>query len=905
MKKSIFTILALTLLTFFSASNVSAQSEPPCGNIIYPVDFYYEGSDEDIDPIADCANPFNKQESLDGFSINNTPVTDGQIIITPEAGWNMYGFEGDSDRYGFRNATSYYLHSGGSFIAQDVNYLEPTRDEIIPLIEEFFNNQTDLIEKYTIIYFEEDNLAQYFQDENYEDIIDPVLNRKVIDVFFDITSFIRLNLIPKRHPLKYGTYTIVERINNGGGGSSAYFYPSTSSILATFLALIMPIANAQTPEGTKTVTFTLASENPEPVGASSVLFLPGIQASRLYKEGLLGTQDEIWVPDGNQDVRQLAMSTTGISQNEIYTKGIMADLPVGGTVYDSFARSMVNLVFDGVIKGWTPFAYDWRYSVNDIGQNGTKYENEIRDIVDEIEYLAENSFTKKVTIIGHSNGGLLAKVIMKRLEQEGKSNLVDTIIFLASPQLGTPKAVGTILHGYDQEKLGGWVIDDVVARDVIQNMPGAYGLVTSQKYFNNATDKVIRFENSTSTQIFRNAYGASIDSEEELKHFMIGSMDNRPQAQGIDEVLRANPILLNAELNLHGTVLDNWIAPSNVRVIEVIGTGLDTVSGFEYRSFRERVCSVLGTLSCETKEFYKPVPLISQKGDKTVMALSAEGHEGLKNKYYIDLNAVEDSGGNEEHYNISENPSIQKLISNILLATTSDIEFISTTTVSANSNRLLLGVHSPVTIEVLDLEGKRVGRKLVSGVPTKEEGILGSTYLEIGTSKYVIVPAEGNYTIKLKGTGEGGLTFSLDKLNGQTQIPQIFVNVATITASTSIGIKYTDNALSNIEIDTNGDTVIDTILTPLGVDITPKITYKTLRDKINTLSLSAIRKLPLLALVEVAEMLDKKSLINPKLTTAEVYTLNQLESFLVTYQQKGWITQSNLIELKLIINKLK
>ena len=664
------------------------------------------------------------------------------------------------------------------------------------------------------------------------------------------------------------------------------------------------------PVATSTATTTATTTPPTATstGASSVLFLPGIQASRLYKAGLVGSEDQVWVPDGNQDVRQLAMTPSGTSVNNIYTKDILNKLLVGGTVYESFKTYMDSLVTDKIIKAWTPFAYDWRFSVADIAQNGTQYENQVRSVIQEIEFIANNnSFNGKVTIIGHSNGGLLAKLVVKKLEQEGKSKLIDRVVLLASPQLGTPKAIGTILHGYDQEKLGGWAIDDVEAREVIQNMPGAYGLVTSQEYFDAVADKVIRFENSTATQVFRIAYGESIDSEEELKRFMIGSSDNRPQAQGIDEVLRANESLLTTQLNLHGTTLDNWTAPAGVKVIEVVGTGLDTVSGFEYRTFKERVCTVLGIFSCETKAFYKPVPIFSQKGDKTVIELSAEGYSGVKDKYYIDLEASDIKGGQfqVEHYNISENPSIQKLISNILLATTSDIEFISTTTVSTNSNRLLLGVHSPVTIEVLDLEGKRVGRKLVSGVPTKEEGILGSTYLEIGTSKYVIVPAERNYTIKLKGTGEGGLTFSLDTLNGQTQIPQVFVNVATITASTSIGIKYTNNALSNIEIDTNGDTIIDTILTPLGVDITPKITYKTLRDKINTLSLSAIRKLPLLALVEVAETLDKKSLINPKLTTAEVYTLNQLESLLVTYQRKGWITQSNLIELKLIISKLK
>ena len=576
MKLCLATVFASIL--FIPVFLVSAQT---CGNITTPANLYYEGSGEYSDPIANCANPFGRTGDLTTFTLNNQTVTNNTSYTVSASGTSQYGFAGET--YNKRTGADYYLHSANNYIRVNTNFAEPTQADLEAEIPNFFNGNQQKIDYYSRIYQSGDKLSFFLVTTSPRVFrTDPFdASRRVIDVYNELEQYMRLNAKSARPALLPGTYTVTLVDTDEGPAQS--FAPS---LIQRVLATIIPTAHAY--YYVNTVTFTLVGPAPEPVGASSVLFLPGIQASRLYKDGLLGTEDQIWVPDGNQDVRQLAMSSLGVSQNQVYTRGILENLPIGGTVYDSFARSMVNLVQDKVIESWTPFAYDWRYSVKDIAENGTQYQNDIRNVIDEIEYLSAHSYTDKVTIIGHSNGGLLAKAIVKKLEQEGKTNLVDRVILLASPQLGTPKAIGTILHGYDQEKFGGWAIDDVVARDVIQNMPGAYGLVTSQKYFDSASDKVIRFENTTTTQVFRSAYGDTIDSEDELRRFMTGESDNRSQATTIDEVLRSNNGLLTNQLNYHRNTLDNWTAPSGVKVTEIVGTGLDTVSGFEYRSFRER-----------------------------------------------------------------------------------------------------------------------------------------------------------------------------------------------------------------------------------------------------------------------------------------------------------------------------
>jgi len=95
------------------------------------------------------------------------------------------------------------------------------------------------------------------------------------------------------------------------------------------------------------------------------------------------------------------------------------------------------------------------------------------------------------------------------------------------------------------------------------------------------------------------------------------------------------------------------------------------VSGFEYRGFLERQCTL--QIFCSTKELYKPVPAISQYGDKTVMTQSAEGYGGVKKSFYLNLKEILDTKKDEavEHYDITENSSTQHIIESILKNSTS------------------------------------------------------------------------------------------------------------------------------------------------------------------------------------------------------------------------------------------
>jgi hypothetical protein len=121
---------------------------------------------------------------------------------------------------------------------------------------------------------------------------------------------------------------------------------------------------------------------------SNVLFLPGIEGSRLYYRGALGIEHQVWEPDLRTDIPYLEMGTDGTSKYQLYTKDIIdtvqAHNPLVSTIanifgnnletYGGFGRFMDSLVASSTLKEWRAYPYDWRYDVRDIVTNGTPTE---------------------------------------------------------------------------------------------------------------------------------------------------------------------------------------------------------------------------------------------------------------------------------------------------------------------------------------------------------------------------------------------------------------------------------------------------------------------------------------------------------------------------------------------------
>jgi triacylglycerol esterase/lipase EstA (alpha/beta hydrolase family) len=106
----------------------------------------------------------------------------------------------------------------------------------------------------------------------------------------------------------------------------------------------------------------------------------------------------------------------------------------------------------------------------------------------------------KVTIIAHSNGGLLAKALLYKLKEnydyDTLLDKIDRVVFVAVPQVGTASAVPAMLHGYDQSLLWGKLMDKQHARELGRNMRSAYSLLPSQKYMESITTPPVVFDNT-------------------------------------------------------------------------------------------------------------------------------------------------------------------------------------------------------------------------------------------------------------------------------------------------------------------------------------------------------------------------------------------------------------------------
>jgi hypothetical protein len=85
----------------------------------------------------------------------------------------------------------------------------------------------------------------------------------------------------------------------------------------------------------------------------NVLFIPGIEASRLYRPDNNGGTNRLWEPSlGGSDATELKLDASGVPlHTDIYTKDVIdhAYVPGKGNVYESFIADMNTLKATGKI----------------------------------------------------------------------------------------------------------------------------------------------------------------------------------------------------------------------------------------------------------------------------------------------------------------------------------------------------------------------------------------------------------------------------------------------------------------------------------------------------------------------------------------------------------------------------
>lgn len=598
---------------------------------------------------------------------------------------------------------------------------------------------------------------------------------------------------------------------------------------------------------------------------SNVLFLPGLQASRLYKQRSIIGEDQLWEPNVNSDVEALYLNTDGTSKNsDIYTRDIIKETnsPVslgfaGQNIYKSFSNTMDDLVEDEKIAEWKPYAYDWRQSVEDIVNNGTDHETGKVSLIDTLQSLVDSSKSGKVTMVTHSNGGLLAKALLKKLQEDktaGLSNLIDNVdvlILVAVPEIGTPKAVAGILHGYDQEILHGWILDEKRARELGRNMISAFGLLPSREYINRVSASPVTFKDNAipsniSTKLVQ-AFGSAINSYTEYTSFLFGGEGRtNPISSQTNLPIILSEDLFNQAENLHDSI-DAFTPPESLRVIEVAGWGLDTLASFEYYP-KPSYCAP-GSTGC-SGFILDQEPRFTHDGDGTVVVPSAHymSFLGSAEKYWVNLpryNRILNFTVDRKHAGILEVDSLNNLIQSVI--EDKDITFddvLKNVQPIDDSDRIRLSIHSPVTLDAYDAEGNHTGKICPSDSEFCfiEENILNSSYMEFGEGKYINLPEDQLSKIKLQGTDIGTFTYKSEKVspNGTSTVSS-FVDIPVTTQTQAEIILNQTTQNPELKLDVTGDGVTDFTLLPNSTF--DPITYlQIMKSTINSLDLPQARK---------------------------------------------------------------
>jgi len=636
----------------------------------------------------------------------------------------------------------------------------------------------------------------------------------------------------------------------------------------------------------------LVPQNPEPCTEncfSNVLFLPGIKGSVLKTES-----DTLWPPTAlSDDVGELALTVGGESVNEIFTDEILNEF-YGTEIYGPFSQFMDGLVADETIQEWQPLAYDWRFSPERVVEDGIKTSNGTIDVMERIETLAESSRTGKVTIVAHSMGGLLGKAVIKKLEDEGKENLIDSFIMVGTPQLGTPQAVGAILHGDGESIAAGFITSAVTIRSVAQNMPSAYVLLPSPKYFDEVEDPLIVFDPEASFMDgWRSMWGNFINTYSGFASFTTGGSGTR---ENPDENVLRMPEVLQPEMiddaNQFHNEYDNYQFPEHIRVVQVAGWGSPTVKAIEYKMNH-------GLSGYEV--------LFTREGDRTVVYPSAIS-SGTDEKYFFNIFDFNDvSEIDIQHRNLLNANTIQNLIK-LMVKKESIVEeiFLSNAKPSLDDleDQLLVSSYSPIIMGAYDQPGNFTGidlnQDLSADILSITEDIPGSTFLYTSESQHIFLPKEGVYEFIYKGTDEGPTTLTIENFTADVALPVASYTDMPTTSDTVANFTVQSSAPEDteIELDVNGDGDIETIQAD-NVELSLNELLELIKEKISALVIKEKPKQDLLKrIASLEKRIEHKKQKNLKI-------LAELGNKITQEEIRGRINTADAVQIMDLLNLLE
>lgn len=508
------------------------------------------------------------------------------------------------------------------------------------------------------------------------------------------------------------------------------------------------------------------------------LVVPGVLGSEI-RDGA----SNLWIDLDRMrtDTGDQFMDGIGFSESLMLQNGVVGDIvrkavgtPSFIVKYD-YTESLINeLIQQGYTEGQDlfTFPYDWRYGVSGKNANG-EFVNE-RALAEKIQSIRAATGSSTVNVVAHSTGGLLVKQYVKDNPQ---THGIAKAIFVGVPNTGAPKAVKVLLTG---DNFGIPWLADAEMRKISQNLPVLYDLAPSRTYVDR-----------------KGSFFKTIDQKFLAKDVVV--QQGYDAAWGIMVNDRgANGLALAGADALHQVAFDDYdLRTAGVELYNIAGCKAGTIGQIVER----RSPNLVGP-----PDVSYDVP-VRVPGDGTVPLESATNVPVDENKKYYALSG--------EHGKMMSQEGIRQLITNILAGSALPTPNITQDVSACKLNGKAHAIYSPVDVEVVDSEGRRLGFASDGSV---ENTIPNASFEVFGDHKFFFLPDDAGqqYDIRLMGTDTGIFTYKVSEVESGAQTrTAVFANLPVTTNLR--GTVEDAGAVPQLALDVNGDGVTDKIVAPTAI----------------------------------------------------------------------------------------
>jgi hypothetical protein len=878
------------------------HAQTPCGSITGPEEWLYQRP-LITTPIQDCDNPFDTTTGAVSpytVKINGVAVEHNGSITVPAGGATSYEIEGEPETGGYR--AFLFLHEGSDYRYIDTTPPTPTEADYRALADAFFPQDT-LKEEYIQAALNRDRLNE--------------MDAETSTQFWLFMQYAEEHYTPTVPALRAGTYTYVIREYG--------IFMVRQHFLERIVAHLIPTAYADEGPSVFAVTFHVVEEAH---GASSIVFLPGIMGSRLYEESAECDSDvaeqERWVTRDECAQLRLMTNIAGASIHNLYTRAhndSVIDETYSFNLYKTFLHHLHEWKEEGVIVDYAAVPYDWRLRLDAILKsrvdlNTGKITYDVGSTLEEgylyqtISSLAETSASGKVTLVAHSNGGLVAKAFLASLQitNDPLVRKIDRLILVGVPQVGTPNAIVGMLHGTEVGP-GGIIISQEMTRRLMSTMPFARHLLPTKSYFsgNGVTTQtpVIQFESGEETTSWSTAFGSTITDETSLRHFI--STESGRVAPASDDLL--HPAVADTFLFDYATTIALLIesfVPQGIRVYQVAGVGLNTPSGITYYTDRECVSrNPLRLFVCTAyaqKLGYRVNHTVD--GDGTVVspsALAMKEDDGVERWWLNFRDYNKDNVMNRKHNDMFEIQDIIDFVRNTL-ESNEDHEYTYLSDAEPTlprEDRLEFTLHSPLDMSLTTVSGEEVS--------STTSTIRGAVYRRYGELQYISLPDTSTHkTLILRGEGKGSFTLDIEAHGSDGAVDRHTYSAIPSDTQTLVQIAVSNSdsvpeAVLSVDYDGNGTS--DATYNEQGI-VEKEVSYNTLIETLSSLTLKSAYKKVLVQTALTARTYDEKSNTHGKFEKLERLTLFVLIQQLTLYERLRLISSTEKQYISSIIETL-